>query len=260
MDLSTFMHALVATWLLLSGPSDTQAYLPSEQLPTIEQPRSARFRFEGRFESGQDRASLSGQGAFVQPDRAQFSLDGNASGRDEHYEAVVIGQTVYTREGANGRWERRDAGNNPSFPFPGGPGAASGTDPRLNEILQGFQPLGPESVDGQLTDRYHGELDFLTMLRGATAADPSIRIPFRGFGMSVDLWIGRADRYVHRVRIGIDAQLQDARPGQPDRVSGELRMTLSSLDQPIAIVAPSGQTPLAPPVQAPAQLPSRGGR
>lgn len=270
MDLSTvtnaLMNALVATWLMLAGPAGTQAYRLADDAPTIEQPRSGRFRLEASFTAGPEQASLAGQGAFVQPDRAQFSLDANASGRDEHYEAVVIGRTVYTRQGADGRWDSRDAADNPAFPFPTGSGGAPSRDPRLDEWLRGLQAVGVESVEGQPTDRYRGELDFLALARGITTADPSIWNAFTSFTLSVDLWIGQEDHYPHQLKIGLDARLREARPGQPDSVRGEIGATLSSFDQPITIAAPTGQAPLAPapvapaPVQAPAQLPARGGR
>lgn len=256
MDPLTLLQALVATLLLLASPDGAQAYRPAEDGPTVEQPRSGRFRIEGSFTAGPERASIAGQGAFVQPDRAQFSVDASGSGRAEHYEAVIIGRTVYTRQGASGRWESRDAVGNPSFPLPVGPASLPGQDPR-SDTLRGFQLVGAELLDGEPTDRYHGDIDFLALARGITAGDPSIWNPFQSFAMTVDLWIGQGDHYVHQVVIGVDARLRQAAPGQPDSVSGELRATMSSFDQPITIAAPIAQAPVSPaPVQAPAQLPA----
>ena len=69
MDPSILLHAVVATWLLISSPGDARAYRPADDLPAIEQPRSGRFRMDGRFAAGPEAATVSGEGAFAGPDR-----------------------------------------------------------------------------------------------------------------------------------------------------------------------------------------------
>ena len=254
MDLSALAAALLATWLTVSGPVTTQAYLPARDVPTIEQPRSGRFRIEGSLVAGPEQGSVRGQGAFAQPDRGQLTLEGTVQGRTERAEVVIIGSTIYSRTGRDGRWEVHDIPGDSPFSFPSSRGGQSAADEHLSDVLRALTPLGIESLEGIAAERYQGELDLLALARGLTARDPTISNPFELFLMTLDLWVGQADHYLHQLKLGVNARMRDPGPGQPNSIAGELTFAAYDLDRPITISSPLGQQP---PVQAPAQLPAR---
>ena len=254
MDLSALAAALLATWLTVSAPATTQAYLPAGDVPTIEQPRSGRFRIEGSLVAGPEQGSVRGQGAFAQPDRGQITLEGTVQGRTERAEVVIIGSTVYSRTSRDGRWEVHNIPGDSPFSFPPSRGGRTAADEHVGEVLSGLTPLGVEALEGIATERYHGELDFLTLARGLTARDPTISNPFEHFLMTLDLWVGQADRYLRQLKLAVNVRMRHPGPGQPNSVAGELTFAAYDLDRPITISSPLGQQP---PVQAPAQLPAR---
>src|SRR5215211_2264496 len=94
MYVTALASGLMWVWFLIVPPgSGGYANQLGEDIAQLRQPRSVRYRLEGSLQAGGQQLPVRGQGAFVQPDRFQLSLE--AAG--QRFEQVVIGQTTYLR-------------------------------------------------------------------------------------------------------------------------------------------------------------------
>ena len=262
MDLSTLASAFLAAWFMLAPPSGVQAYQRSGGLPELRQPNSGRFQLEGNVAFGPQRASVRGDGCFVQPDRIQLTMEAQADGQRERLELVVLGETAYTRTGRSPRWDIQNMPGAGAIrpPLDGRSGVP--TDPGLAEALAALQMVGIEPLRGIPTERYHGDFDLLALAEELGPPDPALRDSIRSLTMGLDFWIGVRDRYLHQMKLAIEARAARPRPGEPDSATADLLFSLSNFDQPITITAPVGSPsaaltpcPAPAPAQVPVQLP-----
>jgi hypothetical protein len=231
--------------------------------PALRTPESARFRLDGQVQVGPTEASLHGQGAFAQPDRFQLSLE--AMG--ERLEQVVIGDAMYVRTPDQTRWEvvdlRETVGQaSPLGPFPFAPGK----EREALEALRSLTVVGDEPLAGVATRHYRGELDLLQLLGEVFGSARELREEISSFKISLDLWVGTADGYLHQIKLTVDLEPAGSSLPLSDALHADLTLAFLDFNRPVSIVAPIGPTPPAQipagrsqaPLRAPAQLPRTG--
>lgn len=112
-----------------------------------------------------------------------------------------------------------------------------------------FTNLGSADVNGAATTHWHAEYDLASMFSGLLGVDPAAEPepsaePLPTMLVTMDLWIGDADNYVHRASSGMSFTLSDE-SGLGGSFSYVMTMTYSNFDQPVEIVAPAGAVPIA---------------
>ena len=108
-----------------------------------------------------------------------------------------------------------------------------------------FVALRKEVLGGITTTHWHADLDLAALLAaesGAVPPDPATRLP--QLTAAVDLWIGDADGYLHRIDFAVAMKVADA-GGPAVTLDVSFALTLSNFDRPVTIVAPAGAVPAA---------------
>lgn len=106
-----------------------------------------------------------------------------------------------------------------------------------------FVALRKETLGGALTTHWHADLDLAAILAtqgGAAPSDPALPLP--KLTAAVDLWIGDADSYLHRMDFAIAMTVADG-GGPALALDATYALTFSNFDQLVTIVAPDGALP-----------------
>jgi hypothetical protein len=97
--------------------------------------------------------------------------------------------------------------------------------------------VGTETIDGDATTHYHATVDIaeaLESMGGNVPADALAAIKNSGLStdVPVDVWVGKDDGYVHRLRITYDAAASG------ESVKGDMTMTFSDWGTDVSIDVP----------------------
>jgi hypothetical protein len=107
-----------------------------------------------------------------------------------------------------------------------------------------FLLVGPADVNGAATTHWHAEYDLAEMFDDPAFAPESGAGPLPSMLMTIDIWIGDADSYVHRAKMGMHFSIPEE-----DGIGGDFSMTMmqtySNFDQPVEIVAPADAVQMA---------------
>jgi hypothetical protein len=107
-----------------------------------------------------------------------------------------------------------------------------------------FTPVGPAEVNGAATTHWHVEYDLAELFNDPAFAPAPGAAPLPTMLVTVDLWIGDADSYIHRAATGMQVAIPEG-DGQGGSFSLTMTQTYSNFDQPVEIVAPAGAVPMA---------------
>jgi hypothetical protein len=247
-------------FLLLSVALAARSAAPAAAapLPKIATPSSAHIALELEMSfsdaaSGESqKITARGEGDFDTKREAmqlsyEMQLPPDFPGADPQAESmavamVVVGDRLYMRDPTTQQWMWSD--------LPEGGYAALQLAPDFsawNTELAGsdteFNPVGPEDVNGAATTHWRLELDFAKLFGDPDLAPEGGDATIPPMIMTYDLWIGDADRYVHRMAMGMDFSIPEEEEGGGS-FSMAMVMTYSKFDQPVEIVAPAGATPM----------------
>ena len=257
MYLSALACGLLWVWFMLL-PSTTGGFASrlAADVPQFRAPDSARFQVTGNVQAGPVQAGVRGEGAFAQPDRFRISLEAEG----QRVEQIVVGETMYFRTPNDPGWQVINLGEasrpGQSVSRTGHAAVPAEAQAAVDEVLRSFTLVGVEMIDGSSTRRYHADIDLLK-LAGELASDPRARDMIGSFGLGLDLWIGESDGYLRQLKLALDIRSSGQRGPAPDRVTGDVTVSIFDLNRPVSIVPPVGAPPVVGPAQVPGQLPVR---
>jgi hypothetical protein len=222
--------------------------------PHFTVPQTAHLQFDGAMRvSDRDSASAmaitaSGQGDYDQARQAaqlqaEIVSQGTEAGVPQTERVavavVMVDGKLYWRDPLLGTWTWTAA-----------TAAQSGQTPLSPDTLGltgfdglNFVALRKEALNGAITTHWHADLDLAALLTaegGAVPSDPAMPLP--QLTAAVDLWIGDADGYLHRMDFAMAMTVADG-AGPALALEATYALTLSNFDQPTTIVAPDGATP-----------------
>lgn len=247
MPVIELVRMLLAAWFALAPALGGLASQLSEEVAALRQPRSARFEVMASATADDETFAVRGGGAYARPDRYQLAFDVQG----ERYEQIIIGREAYYRAPGSTRWERLEVDPERSgFSQPGLTELSPDEREAVAALLDAFALVDTPSLNGVPTRHYHGEFDLLPLLEAFAPEGLAGGAALQTARLTLEVWIGVEDRYLHQLRLGLELQRAAARPAAPERLRLEAVLRVSDFDQPLRIEAP-GRTP----VQAPIQLP-----
>ncbi len=232
--------ATIALLALLAGSIGAVA---AEDPPMIAPFKTAHVRIEGTVSAQGQVLPVQGEGE-IDATRGASRLTIAVLGAT--FETLVTEGRTYSRNPLSGRWEYTEGTQ------AGGFNAAqlAPYDPdTIRAAGRNFTRIGPETIAGAATTHWRADAD-LNRLIGFGGAATS------GAGQAqtaatMDLWIGDADRYLHRLSVattgGGAGPSATVAPGAAVAGAGQaLTLTFDNFDAPVAIIAPSGAVPATP--------------
>ena len=155
-------------------------------------------------------------------------------------EMVVADGRLYTRDSDKGRWTwvALPAGDDAFQLMPD----ASDWAADWGGDAPTFARVGPATLNGAATTHWHATYDLGDLLLADLIPATPTAAPAPTMTVTVDLWIGDDDAYLHRMT----TELRFAGIGE-DGQDGSFAMAMvaeySAFDQPVAIVVPEGAVP-----------------
>ena len=214
----------------------------ADDAPTIAPFKTAHVRIEGTVSAQGQVLPVQGEGeidATKNASRLTIAVLGAT------FETLVTGGRTYSRNPLSGRWEYTEGTQAGGF----NPAQLAPYDPAtIRAAGRNFMRVGPETIAGVPTTHWRADAD-LNRLIGFGGAAPG------GAGQAqtaatMDLWIGDADQYLHRLRVatpdGGAGPSATATPGAPVAAGQTLTLTFDNFDAPVAIIAPAGAVPATP--------------
>ena len=241
---STWLLALVACLLALWGAPVAAAAPAGDHLPQTKDPQSARFDIEGSISTSGETRSITGNGAVSGTDLMldmELSAPSGASGPDKVGVSIVVkGDKLYLKlsglspTGEEEKWYVTD------YEGAGGTGAMTGMDMEAAHSALTVKSTAEESVHGVATTRYNIDVDTEALIppgQQPTSEEAQVETT-----MTLTLWVGDADMYVHRLAMDVESV---ATVGETTSfVRMNLTMTFKDFNTPITIDAPANAEPL----------------
>jgi hypothetical protein len=229
----------LALALALLFPGSISA-LALDDAPTIAPFKTAHLRIEGTINAQGQTLPIQGDG---QIDAAHGASQLTIAVLGAVFETIVVDGRTYSRNVATGRWEYTEGTQAGGF----NPARLAPYDPAtIRAAGRNFTRVGPETIDGVPTTRWHADADLnlLLGLDGANTAATGL-----GQAATMDLWIGDADQHLHR--LAIDAQSTASPAAAPASTTSaparqSLTLTFDQFDADIVIIAPPGAVPATP--------------
>ncbi len=240
---TTLFMVLVLVVAAMLGTGGSAAAQGQSKLPQIKNPQSARFDITGRLDAAGQALTISGGGAIagsnfeenitynVPPAMAQPGQPTSITTRIAMVDGKMYIQIPDTTGTGQAKWYVTDA------PMTSGQAGMTTTSSQLEEAMTVTQE-GTEDVNGAATTRYRVDVDMakLQAAMGQTGAS------LQAATMTMFLWVGNADQYLHKMSMNMTIPL-------PSEVAGrnlvlEMSMTFRDFDQPVTITAPANAEPL----------------
>jgi len=207
------------------GGEKEQELSVEEIVPKTRETTSALRSFHFVFNAENAPAAAAGlsltfaEGDLVVPDRLRADIAGGLSGVQLTSELVIVGEEDFLKDPFRGDWRSFEVGTSPVDFFDPAQGVLA-----IIEEAQELEQVGFEEVAG--ADSFH--------LRGkvtASAITPILGNPPSEKLVAVDLWIGREDFLLRRIRLEGSVYEED-----PDDVVRTVE--LSAFDEPVTIERP----------------------
>ena len=263
--LKSLLPALLLVGPLLIGEARSVAAQTVPGLPTIQQPKSARFDISGTVAANGQTLTLSGTGATSGND-SQLDLSLSTPAGASTTSVITKDGKIYTKSG-DGRWEVLDpSATNGMNPIPGLgnlPGASSLGSSGIPDLAAIGSALHigsamPDTVNGVATSRYDADIDVAQLLAaaGQPAPDAETAAIYHSIQMKLSFWVGTTDQYLHKLTLTLTANI----PGesQPIKLDLNYNMTFHDFNTLVTITAPPDAVPYAVPL-SPVNVGSMGG-
>ena len=247
---------MIALGLALAGTRSAAASPRADNLPEYGIPDSARFVISGSLSSEGEVVPVSASGAFSGSngmlDLTLTAPEGETSGPEKITASlIVLDDKIYFKVGGLGLEDDEEWYVTDVEAATGMPGSIADITNAL-ESLEPFieaastsKEVGKEILAGAPTTKYQIDVD-LTKLATTAGVPPE---GIEGSTLSVLLWIGDEDSYVHQFTLMLDAK---SGSGDIDfSLAVDLTVTFSDFDTPIEITAPADATPLDRDASAP---------
>ncbi|HUS14559.1 MAG TPA: hypothetical protein VM536_06015 [Chloroflexia bacterium] len=231
--------------------------------PAFKQPSSAHFDIAGIISIFGSDVAFRGGGSLSGADaETSITIAGAAGSTPVTVQLIQVGGKTYLNSGSG--WQVMDTAQAAGQMTPGLPGmnTMSPADAlRLINAASNVRSLGPATVGNTATTQYQADIDVAKLLSMMGPADPSTEAVLKNAGMSLFLWIGDADQYLHQERIVLTLKMPaDPAAGTPElNLSEDLTITFRDFDTAITITAPPNATPITPGGSVLPPIPSPGG-
>jgi hypothetical protein len=159
-------------------------------------------------------------GDVVVPNRVRARVGGTFRGVPLKSQLVVIGKVYYLKDPFSGAWQRVSVATNPAAFFDPAKGVLA-----VIEGATGGSRAGSEKVDGVACDRLEARVR-------ASALTPLLGNPPSAKAVPVELWIGKSDSLLRRIRLS-------GRVSPSDSAQAVRTIELSQFGRRVTIVAPS---------------------
>ncbi len=229
----------LALLVLLIGAVGT---VRAEDPPPIAPFKTAHVRIEGTVSAQGQVLPVQGEGEI---DAAKGASRLTIAVLGATFETLVIDGRTYSRNPLSGRWEYTEGAQTSGF----NAAQLAPYDPTtIRAAGRNFTRVGPEIIAGVATTHWRADAD-LNRLIGFGATTPGgtsqAQMP-----ATMDLWIGDADQYLHRLSVtttgsGAGASAT-AVPGAAVAAGQALTLTFDNFDVAVAIIAPQGAVPATP--------------
>lgn len=240
---------IVALGLALSGARSAAASSTVDHLPQTKTPGSGKFIMSGSISSMGQTIPISGSGAFsghdAMLDITLTAPEGATSGPDEiRLGVIVLDDKLYFKTSGLGgetddQWYVTDL-SAATTGMPGSvvgmPGSLTDLDPMLHAAISSKE-IGKEAINGTPTTKYQLDVDLEQLLIASGSST-------EGLGnstLTIFLWVGDKDMYVHQFSIIMDVESDSSELGS---VTLELTITFSDFDMPVTITAPADAEPI----------------
>lgn len=249
-----FLSLVIAFGMALAGVRSATASPGVDHLPETKLPDSAKFVMSGSLSSQGQSIPINGSGAFSGQD-AMLDItltapEGTTSGPDEITASlIVLENKVYFKTaglsslgaGVDEQWYVADLGEVEMAGVPGSIVGVPGSITDLEEMLDAAissEEIGKETINGAATTKHEISVD-LEKVAAATGGSTE------GLGdssLSMTLWVGDADMYVHQfnMMLSVDSSSGDIAVS----LDLDLTMTFSDFDKSVNIVAPANAEPV----------------
>jgi hypothetical protein len=237
------LMALVFALAMVLGAAGTASAQGQSKLPQMKNPQSARFDITGRLVVAGETLSISGGGSMsgsnfeesitytVPPSMAQPGSPTSITTRIMLVDGKMYVEIPDTTGTGQAKWYVLDV------PMPSGQPGMTATNPQLEAALT-VTPEGAEDVHGAATTRYRIDVDMakLQAAMGQTGAS------LQAATMTMYMWVGNADQYLHRFSMNMVVALPSEVQGQ--NLTLDMQLDFRDFDQPVTITAPAGAEPL----------------
>jgi hypothetical protein len=241
---------IVALGLALSGARGVAARSTVDHLPQTKSPSSGKFVLSGSISSEGQTVPISGSGAFsgnnAMLDLTLTAPEGATSGPDKIMLGVIaLDDKLYFKiSGLGGetddQWYVTDL-NTATTGMPGAvvgmPGSLTDIDPMLHAAISSKQ-VGKEPIHGVPTTKYQLDVDIEQLVTATGGSTEGLD----NAALTMFLWIGDSDMYVHQFSMMVEAQSSSG--DITASIMMDLTVTFSDLDKPISITAPADAEPL----------------
>ena len=243
--------AMLALVLGLLGGFAPRAHA-ADALPQTKQPSSARFEISGTIEAAGSKITITGGGAQAGAN-LQEDLTMQLPGSPQALSMNIImldGKMYYRMSGlgaaTDGTWYVMDVG-----PMMGGtqgtlpmvPGMSLPMPTAAYEAAFTVRNMGQEPVNGVATTHYQIDVDLAQLYSLMGMTEPEAAQIAQNLTMVMHMWVGDADRYLHKMRMMMDGSIAVAEQ-PPVALKFELTMTFRDFDTAITIAAPPNAQPL----------------
>jgi hypothetical protein len=240
---TTALMALVLALVSVLGAAGSASAQGQSKLPQIKNPQSARFDITGRLVVAGETLTISGGGSLsgtnfeesitytVPPSMAQPGAPTSITTRIMLVDGKMYIEIPDTMGTGQAKWYVVDV------PMTAGQPGMATSNPQLEEALTVTQE-GAEDVHGAATTRYRIDVDVAKMQAAMGQTGASLQAAT----MTMYMWVGNADQYLHRFSMNMVIAL-------PSEVQGlnltlDMQMDFRDFDQPVTITAPAGAEPL----------------
>jgi hypothetical protein len=235
--------AMALALAAMLGAAGSAAAQGQSKLPQTKNPQSSRFDITGRLDAAGQTLTISGGGAqsganfeenitFNLPaDVVQQGGPNSITSRIAMVDGKLYIEIPDTTGTGQGKWYVTDV------PMPSGQPGTMPMNPQMEEAFS-VTNEGADTVNGAATTRYKIDVDMAKLQATMGQSGASLQ----GAAMTMFMWVGDADQYLHKMSITLTIAL----PSEVQGLSLTMEMTIAfhDFDQPVTITAPSGAEPL----------------
>lgn len=237
---TAFMALVLALAAMLEAAGSAAAQGQSK-LPQTRQPQSARFDITGRLDIAGESLTITGSGALsgnnfeesitfnLPPSLAQPGSPSSITTRIMMVDGKMYVEVPDTTGTGQTKWYVMDV--------PMTSGQAGTMNPQFEEALT-VTNEGAETLNGAATTRYRVDVDMAKLQAAMGQSGASLQ----GSTMTMYMWVGDADQYLHKISMNITIALPSEVQGM--NLAMEMALTFRDFDQPVTITAPASAEPL----------------
>ncbi len=235
-------YALMVVLLALMGAGNGAVVGAgrADEAPPIAPFKTARVSIAGTVSAQGQEIPVQGAGDIDATRRASQLTIGLLG---TTFETIVVDGRSYSRNPASGRWQYTEGAQGGGF----NPARLAPYEPEtIRAAGRNFARLGPETVEGAATSHWRADADYARLLGLAGGSGTLGGSGLDAQTATMDLWIGDADGYLHRLRVDARGTTTDA-TGATAPFAQALTLTFSNFDAPVQIVAPPDAVPAPTP-------------